>query len=52
MGPLLMGILIMNTGYELSLVIMGIISAICSLVYLLLHHKDIKSKENTETIDC
>ncbi|SMD06275.1 Predicted arabinose efflux permease, MFS family [Desulfocicer vacuolatum DSM 3385] len=50
MGPLLMGVLIMNTGYELSLVIMGIISAICSLVYLLLHHKNIQSQNNSETI--
>lgn len=36
-GPLLMGVLIVNNGYEQSLVIMGAISAVCSLVYLLFH---------------
>ena len=48
-GPLLMGFLIMTTGYEQSLVIMGSISAICSLVYFLFHHRQ-KSKGNSKTI--
>ena len=35
-GPLLMGYLITVTGYERSIMIIGIISVLCSLLYLIL----------------